>query len=94
MKIALAQLNYHIGNFDNNFSIMKDAVISAKAQNADLICFSELATCGYPPRDFLEFKDFIKQSIQVVNQLCELSDGIGIVVGLSLIHISEPTRPY
>ncbi|MBK6545176.1 MAG: NAD+ synthase [Saprospiraceae bacterium] len=86
MKIALAQLNYHIGNFDNNFSIMKDAVISAKAQNADLICFSELATCGYPPRDFLEFKDFIKQSIQVVNQLCELSDGIGIVVGAPTVN--------
>lgn len=81
MKIALAQLNYHIGNFDGNLSVMKDAVLKAKTEKADLICFSELATCGYPPRDFLEFKDFIRQSMQVVNQLCELSNDIAIVVG-------------
>lgn len=86
MKIALAQLNYHIGNFDGNLSVMKDAVLKAKAEKADLICFSELATCGYPPRDFLEFKDFIRQSMQVVNQLCELSNDIAIVVGAPTVN--------
>ena len=86
MKIALAQLNYHIGNFEGNYSIMKNAVMQAKAVKADLICFSELATCGYPPRDFLEFRDFIKQSIHVVNQLCELSDDIAIVVGAPTVN--------
>ncbi len=86
MNIALAQLNYHIGNFDGNLSVMKDAVLKAKAEKADLICFSELATCGYPPRDFLEFKDFIRQSMQVVNQLCELSNDIAIVVGAPTVN--------
>jgi NAD+ synthase (glutamine-hydrolysing) len=86
MKIALAQLNYHIGNFDGNLSVMKEAVLKAKAEKADLICFSELATCGYPPRDFLEFKDFIRQSMQVVNQLCELSNDIAIVVGAPTVN--------
>jgi len=86
MKIALAQLNYHIGNFEGNLSIMKDAILKAKTEKADLICFSELATCGYPPRDFLEFRDFIRQSMQVVNQLCDLSDDIAIVVGAPTVN--------
>jgi NAD+ synthase (glutamine-hydrolysing) len=85
MKIALAQLNYHIGNFEGNLQKMLAAVESAKNQGADLICFGELAVCGYPPRDFLEFDDFIRQSYESIKTLRHASHGIGIVVG-------SPTR--
>ena len=61
MKIAIAQLNFHIGNFAGNVAKMLQSIQQAKEADADLICFSELATCGYPPRDFLEFDDFIKE---------------------------------
>ncbi len=81
MRIALAQLDYHIGNFEGNLSKMLASIESAKKQGADLICFGELAVCGYPPRDFLEFDDFIRQSQASVEALCHLSYGIGIVVG-------------
>ena len=81
MKIAIAQLNYHIGNFKGNVSKMLEAVKWAEQQEADIICFSELATCGYPPRDFLEFDDFIKQCEAAVNQLKEASGKVAIVVG-------------
>lgn len=86
MKIALAQLNYHIGNFEGNFAKMQDAILKAKKNQADLICFSELASCGYPPRDFLEFRDFISQSMNLVNKLCELSHDIAIVVGAPSVN--------
>ena len=59
MRIALAQLNYHVGNFEANTSKIIDAVKRAEQEKADLIVFSELAICGYPPRDFLEFDEFI-----------------------------------
>ena len=81
MKIAIAQLNYHIGNFEGNLAKMLKAVDWAKEQNADIVCFSELATCGYPPRDFLEFDDFINLCDDTINKLSQASDGIGIVVG-------------
>ncbi|MGL4599848.1 MAG: nitrilase-related carbon-nitrogen hydrolase, partial [Bacteroidia bacterium] len=61
MKIALAQLNYHIGNFDSNVSKIKAHIQQAKAAGADLVVFAELSVCGYPPRDFLEFDDFIRR---------------------------------
>lgn len=81
MKIAIAQLNYHVGNFDGNQQKMVEAVNQAKEAGADMICFSELATCAYPPRDFLEFDDFIKLSDRVIEKLKELSTDIAIVVG-------------
>jgi NAD+ synthase (glutamine-hydrolysing) len=86
MRISLAQLNYHIGNFESNLRQMKNAISEAKAQAADLICFSELATCGYPPRDFLEFRDFIKRSMEVVNELCKMSKDIAVVVGAPTVN--------
>ncbi|MBP8725890.1 MAG: NAD+ synthase [Saprospiraceae bacterium] len=86
MRIAIAQLNYHIGNFDANFQRMESAVQKARQSGADLICFSELAVCGYPPRDFLEFKDFIRKSMEVVNRLCALSQDIAIVVGAPTVN--------
>ncbi len=81
MKIALAQLNYHIGNFEGNLEKMQGMVIKAKALKADIVVFGELATCGYPPRDFLEFDDFIGKAYASVGKLAEMAHGIAIVVG-------------
>ncbi|MCB9264009.1 MAG: NAD+ synthase [Lewinellaceae bacterium] len=81
MKIAIAQLNFHIGNFEGNLGKMLWAVKEAKSQGADLVCFSELATVGYPPRDFLEFEDFIELAEHSVQELAKVAQGIAIVVG-------------
>ncbi|HHJ50467.1 MAG TPA: NAD+ synthase [Phaeodactylibacter sp.] len=81
MKVALAQLNYHIGAFEKNLEKMLRAVEEARAAGADIICFAELAVCGYPPRDFLEFEDFIRRSEQSVQHLAKAAKDIAIVVG-------------
>ena len=81
MKIAVAQLNFHIGNFEGNVKKMLKAVATAKKQKADIVCFSELSTCGYPPRDFLEFDDFIRKANDAVLTLAKAAKGIAIVVG-------------
>lgn len=81
MKIFLAQQNYHIGNFEANTAKIIAAIEEAKAAGGDLIVFSELAVCGYPPRDFLEFNDFIEQSLAAVEQIARAADTIGVIVG-------------
>ena len=81
MKILLAQQNYHIGNFEHNTQKIIDAIIDAKKQQADLIVFSELAVCGYPPRDFLEFDDFIRRSYESIEKIKEYADSIAVLVG-------------
>ncbi len=86
MKIAIAQLNYHIGNFEGNLQKMLKATAEAKSKGADIIVFGELATCGYPPRDFLDFSDFIRLADESIDQLREASEGIGIAVGSPTIN--------
>ncbi len=81
MKIFLAQQNYHIGNFESNTRKIINAVEAAKAQGGDLIMFSELSVCGYPPRDFLEFNDFINKCNEAIEQIKAHADTIGVIVG-------------
>ncbi len=81
MKILLAQQNYHIGNFEANTAKILAAIEDAKRQMGDLIVFSELAICGYPPRDFLEFNNFIEQCLISLNKVREAADNIGVLVG-------------
>ncbi|HMU98143.1 MAG TPA: NAD+ synthase [Chitinophagales bacterium] len=82
MKIALAQQNYIIGDFEGNFEKISDAIDQAIQQNTDLILFSELAICGYPPRDFLYFNHFIEQCELIINRICAIAqDRIAVVIG-------------
>jgi len=82
MKIALAQLNYHIGDFQGNLSRMENAVQKATEHNADLVVFSELSICGYPPLDLLERKYFIASCMQYIESFAQSIDpGIGVLVG-------------
>src|SRR4051812_45756684 len=81
MKIVLAQQNYHIGNFEKNTQKIISAIEAAKTQGADLVVFSELCICGYPPRDFLEFNDFIDKCYQAIDEIKQHADTIGVLVG-------------
>ncbi len=81
MKIALAQQNYHIGNFEDNTNKIIDGINWAKQQGADLVVFSELCVCGYPPRDFLEFSDFINKCYVAIDSIREHADTIGVLIG-------------
>jgi NAD+ synthase (glutamine-hydrolysing) len=81
MKIALAQQNYHIGNFERNTRKIIEGISWAKNQGADLVVFTELCVCGYPPRDFLEFKDFIDKCYESIDTIKQHADTIGVLIG-------------
>ncbi len=81
MKIALAQQNYHVGNFESNTQKIIDAVNKAKQMSADLVVFSELCICGYPPRDFVEFNDFINKCYECIDLVKQHTDNIGVIIG-------------
>ncbi len=86
MKIALAQNNYHIGNFESNTAKIIESINAAKKQKADLIIFSELAVCGYPPLDLLEQKHFIEKSQKAINNIALHAEKITIIVGAPSIN--------
>jgi len=82
MKIAVAQLNYRIGDFEGNLEKMLRAVKQAEERGAEMVLFSELAICGYPPLDLLERKDFIRRCTDAVKELAStVPPDMGILVG-------------
>lgn len=86
MKIALAQLNYHVGNFEQNTSKIIRSIERAKNDQVDLIVFAELCVCGYPPRDFLEFNDFIRLCNEAVETIAQHCIDIAAIVGAPAIN--------
>ena len=93
MKISLAQLDPIIGDFKTNSLKIKKCINDAIEQGADLICFPELATCGYPPQDLLLFNDFLKGSNDLIQSLLPLSQKIGIIIGAPLINNHSTGKP-
>ncbi|HRC32740.1 MAG TPA: NAD+ synthase [Bacteroidia bacterium] len=81
MKIALAQLNYHIANFESNTKKIIDVIKNCKRDGCDLVVFSEMNVCGYPALDFLEFDDFISRCLDSVQHIAEHCVGIAAIVG-------------
>lgn len=81
MKISVAQLNYHIGNFTRNKDLICNAIRRAKAEGAELIIFSELCIPGYPPLDLLDRSDFIEKCNATVLEVAEECQGIAAIVG-------------
>lgn len=61
MKVAFAQLNYTIGDFEGNSAKIIDNIGKAKTEGADLVIFSELSVTGYYPHDLLEKKNLYKK---------------------------------
>ncbi|HEU4609233.1 MAG TPA: nitrilase-related carbon-nitrogen hydrolase, partial [Chitinophagaceae bacterium] len=86
MKIALSQQNYHIGNFEGNTNRIIEGIEQARAGGADLVVFTELSVCGYPPRDFLEFSDFIQKCFESIEKIKEHADTIGVIIGAPAIN--------
>lgn len=86
MKIALAQLNYHVADFENNAKKIIEAAQAASQQGAELVVFSELAICGYPPHDLLEKKEFIEKCIKTTEYIAKVCPDIGILLGAPSIN--------
>ncbi len=81
MKISVAQLNYTIGDFERNCTLICNAIARAKDAGSDLIIFSELSVPGYPPLDLLDRYDFIEKCNSTVNKIAESCRGIAAIVG-------------
>jgi len=89
MKIALAQLNYQIGDFRGNAAKIREAILKAKENGARLVVFSELSVTGYYPHDLLEKKEFITRAEDTIREIATHCRGIGALVGGPAINESD-----
>ncbi len=81
MKIAIAQLNFTVGDIDGNAAKIADAAARAREGGATLLLTTELAICGYPPEDLLLRDDFYEACDAAVARLAREVSGITLVVG-------------
>lgn len=85
MKIAIAQLNYTIGDVDGNASKIIDSINRAKAQHADLVIFAEQALSGTPAFDLLRKTTFLELCEDALVEIASCCDGIAAIVGLPIL---------
>lgn len=86
MKVAFAQLNYTIGDFEGNSAKMIQHIQKAKNEGADLVVFSELSVTGYYPHDLLEKKEFIQKAENAVLKIASHCNKIAAIVGAPRIN--------
>ena len=93
MQIAIAQLNYTVGDLEGNASKIIQAIKEVKAQGAELVLFSELAICGYPPRDILFYEEFIDRCEAAIEKIVAATEGIAVLLGAPMRNPQVPGKP-
>ena len=86
MKVALAQLNFVIGDFEGNALKIIHHIGKAKSDGADIVIFSELSVTGYYPHDLLEKNEFIRKAGETVIEIAKHCSGIAAIVGAPSIN--------
>jgi NAD+ synthase/NAD+ synthase (glutamine-hydrolysing) len=84
MKIALAQINPTIGDFDGNCRRIIDAALAAAKAGAALTVFSEMCVMGYPARDLLEKPAFLQAQSRAIETLRVALKDTRVIVGVVL----------
>ncbi|WP_413482791.1 NAD+ synthase [Morganella psychrotolerans] len=81
LNIALAQLNFLVGDIEGNGERILKTVAEQQQNGADLVMFSELALSGYSPEDLVFRPDFHQRTEQVLTQIEQASHDCAILLG-------------
>ncbi len=81
LRIALAQINSTVGDFQGNVRLINENIEKARAAGADIVAFPELAIPGYPPEDLLLKPSFIEANLKALDEVVAATRGITAVVG-------------
>jgi NAD+ synthase (glutamine-hydrolysing) len=73
LKLAIAQLNFTVGDFAGNSHAILDHMAQAAKCGAELLVFSELALCGYYPGDLLEDLAFLHKMDRALEKIKKAS---------------------
>ncbi len=83
LRIALAQMNSMVADFDHNTNKIKNHLKQAQKMGVDVILFPELAITGYPPEDLLLKDSFLKQSHKTLEKIASHTQGLTALVGFA-----------
>src|SRR5262249_37795585 len=80
LRLALAQINATVGDFDANVARVRETLAKAEALGAELVLFPELVLCGYPAEDLLLKSDFLEANRRALEALAPASRRVTAVV--------------
>jgi len=83
LRIALAQMNLVVGDFNFNAEKIKQHLKQARRMGADVVLFPELAVTGYPPEDLLLKESFLKQCDKNLKKISRYSKGLTTIIGFA-----------
>ena len=81
MRVAIGQMNAHVGAIGKNRDRILACVSEARGLGCDLVIFPELAVCGYPPLDSIWRPGYVEACEDAVEAIRSASGGIGVLVG-------------
>lgn len=84
MKIAIAQINYIIGDIETNKIKIISAINRAKSSGVDLLVFAEQAISGAPAYELLDRLNFLEACEEALVEIAACCDGIAVLIGLPL----------
>jgi NAD+ synthase len=76
LRIALAQINLHVGAVGDNLARLRRARVEGAALGADLVVTPELSVAGYPPEDLVRKPAFVAACEAAIAELAaDTADG-------------------
>ena len=84
LTLAIAQLNFTVGDFDGNVNAILTHMLRAERSGAHMVVFSELALCGYYPGDLLQdfaFLHKLERSLDKIRRASRKLPNLAIVLG-------------
>ena len=94
VKIAVAQLNTTVGDFDGNKALILDAYHKAVALDAELVLTPELAITGYPPRDLVHRSRFVPANKEVLAAIAAEVGDVPLITGFVDFNTSGRGKPF
>lgn len=91
-KIALAQVNFFVGDIDGNAQKIIQYAQKACSQKAQIVVFPELALSGYPPEDLLFRPTFYPRIKAALERLLTASLNIDIILGAPWFEDQQVTN--
>lgn len=82
-RLAIAQINPHLGQIEDNLALIRAARAEAAAMEADLVVTPEFSIAGYPPEDLVRKPAFLAACEAAIERLAQdtADGGPGLIVG-------------
>jgi len=89
MKVLVAQLDLTIGDYQGNVNKIIESLDRGRRGKVDIVLFSELTLCGYPPEDLLLHKEFVLAGEEALGKIVPATKGLMAVVGLVRRNLAQ-----